>query len=70
MKYTHLSQDERYRIEAMHRDGCDSAHIAQRLGRARSTVYRELVRNGSPVFGLLPSAHGARARCYQSTEQS
>jgi hypothetical protein len=30
MKYTHLSQDERYQIEIMHRDGCDSVSAQKR----------------------------------------
>ena len=41
-----LSSDERARIEAMSAAGVSVEETARRLGRHRSTVYRELGRNG------------------------
>ena len=43
-----LCLDERARVEAMAQAGLGAAQIAQRLGRHRATVYRELGRNGGP----------------------
>ena len=42
-----LSSDERARIEAMRAAGVSVEETARRLGRHRSTVYRELVRNST-----------------------
>ena len=47
MDYTHLSQDERYQIQCLHRGGLSSHAIGRRLGRAASTVRRELARNAT-----------------------
>ena len=41
-----LSFEERARIEAMTEAGVPTEEIAERLGRHRSTVYRELKRSG------------------------
>lgn len=41
-----VSFDERARVEAMSTEGVEVAEIARRLGRHRSTVYRELGRGG------------------------
>ena len=43
-----LCFEERARIEAMAQAGLSAAQIAQRLGRHRATVYRELRRNKGP----------------------
>ncbi len=40
-----LSFDERARIEAFQTAGVGAQQIAQQLGRAVSTIYRELKRN-------------------------
>ena len=45
MSYTHLTQEERYQIEELKREGYLGRAIAERLGRAASTVSRELKRN-------------------------
>ena len=50
-----LCLDERARVEAMAQAGLSAAQIAERLGRHRATVYRELGRNGGP------GGHGAEA---------
>lgn len=51
MNYTHLSQDERYQIAALLLADNTPAQIARTLGRNKSTISREIKRNGSPVFG-------------------
>jgi transposase, IS30 family len=51
MEYTHLSRDERYQIAALIAAGSTQAQIAQQLKRNKSTVSREIKRNGSAVFG-------------------
>lgn len=44
--YTHLSAEERGTIMALRRQGCGVRQVAVVLGRAASTVLRELRRNG------------------------
>ena len=51
---------ERVQIKAMVLAGHSSARIAQRLGRGRSTVWRELRRNGGP-WGYRAAAAQAAA---------
>jgi len=48
-----LSSDERARTEAMRAAGSSVDDVARRLGRHRSTVYRELERSarGAPAWG-------------------
>ena len=43
-----VSFDERARVEAMSAEGVSAAETARRLGRHRSTVYRELSRGRGP----------------------
>ena len=43
--YTHLTLEERYQIEAMLRVARKWEEIAQALGRAQSTIKREVQRN-------------------------
>ena len=47
LNYTHLTQDERYQIQALHHAGHSSSDIAHQLNRSRSTICRELQRNGT-----------------------
>ena len=49
-----LSQDERIEIADLHRAGVSVREIARRLGRAPSTISRELRRNAEPGEGLSP----------------
>jgi len=51
MKYRQLTSEERYRISALRQAGSCPAAIARRLRRHRSTISRELQRNGSPWDG-------------------
>ncbi len=59
MPYTHLTQKERYFIYHMRMDGWSSAKIARTLGRHRSTVARELMRNISR-WGYYLDDHAER----------
>lgn len=43
-KYTHLDETERQLIEKWHKEGLNQTKIANRLGRNRSTISRELQR--------------------------
>ena len=45
MKYRQLASSERYAIAALRRAGHSQAEIARQLGRARSTIAREVRRN-------------------------
>ena len=57
-----LSLTERERIHDLHRRGAGIRAIARDLGRAPSTIGRELARNASPRLGYLPyAAHRAAA---------
>jgi DNA-binding CsgD family transcriptional regulator len=61
MPGTRLSYQERQRVAAGLADGLSYAEIARRLGRPKSTVIREVARNGG--------AHGYRAnRAQQATQ--
>ncbi|HAS8613967.1 TPA: HTH domain-containing protein, partial [Vibrio vulnificus] len=44
MKYTHLTEDERYMISALRKQGISTAKIAKQLGRHKATIYREIER--------------------------
>jgi transposase, IS30 family len=61
MAYTHLSQQERYQIEQSLRSNLRISLIAQVLGRARCTIYRELARLGRAYSAQL--AQGHRSAC-------
>lgn len=45
MRYTHLSQDERYQIQHLHSGGFSTIEIGAQLLRATTTISRELRRN-------------------------
>src|SRR3712207_4198535 len=51
---THLRLEERGRLAALRAEGLSLRAIAARLGRAASTVSRELRRNALPRGGYLP----------------
>ena len=50
VKYTRLTAEERIKIEALWAGGLGLGEIAQVLGRHRSTIGREIARNGSYRF--------------------
>ncbi|TCB63781.1 IS30 family transposase, partial [Acinetobacter sp. ANC 4216] len=45
MNYTHLTQEERYQIYTLLREGFSKRYIAWRLNRSPSTISREIKRN-------------------------
>jgi IS30 family transposase len=45
MVYKHLTEDERYQIDDLRREGFNQVDIAKKLGRSPSTLSRELRRN-------------------------
>ena len=49
-----LSQDERFEIADLHRSGVSVREVSRRLGRAPSTISRELRRNSSVAKGYRP----------------
>ena len=49
MPYTHLNDAEREVIGQMHHAGHSFSEIARELGRDKSTISREVVRNRSGV---------------------
>ena len=63
---THLHVEERERLAAVRAEGLSLRAIAARLGRAASTISRELRRNALPKGGYLPvHAEG----CYRERRQ-
>jgi IS30 family transposase len=50
VSYSQLSQEERYQIERMLQEGLKVSQIALRLGRHRSTLYRELNRTAGKRY--------------------
>src|SRR3712207_6767650 len=63
---THLELEERERLAALKAEGLSLRSIARALGRAASTVSRELRRNALPRGGYLP-VHGEG--CYRERRQ-
>ena len=68
MTYYQITSEERYTIAARRREGFCSAEIAQRLGRHRSTISREVRRNSSRSDGCyrpskaIERTNGRRSR--------
>ena len=63
---THLTFEERERLAASRAEGLSLPAIARQLGRAASTISRELRRNALPRGGYLPvHAEG----CYRYRER-
>jgi IS30 family transposase len=62
-KYKHLSSEERDKIAVLRAKGLSCVVIAGAITREKSTVFRELYRNRSPVYNVyLPHKADARAR--------
>ena len=58
--YSHLSEDERDQIGVLRAAGRSMGAIARTLGRAKTTISRELQRNALPSGGYSP-LHAAGA---------
>jgi len=56
MEYRHLTEGERYQIEALSKAKKSPTYIAQQLGRSKSTISRELTRNSSRRIYLAAEA--------------
>jgi len=69
MTYTHLTQEERYQIHALRKQGSTLAAIADELGRSRSTIGREINRNAS-ARGYRPAAAQMQAQRRQSARRN
>jgi IS30 family transposase len=73
MSYHHLNDEERSQIAWMKASGCSRREIARRLGRAASTICRELRRNRYPTDGSYRAYHagpmyrGRRRRARQGS---
>src|SRR3990167_4899091 len=68
MTYTHLTQEERYQIHNLRRQGIHLSHIAAELGRSTSTISREVRRNSTdqgykPALAQGKAAARQRQRC-------
>jgi IS30 family transposase len=53
MTYHHLSEEERYQISALLKEGLTQSQIAVNLGRHKATISREITRN-SGLRGYSP----------------
>ena len=64
MAYQHLCSEERYEIAVYQRHGMGPTAIAEKIGRNKSTISRELRRNGQPSGGYdaQRACQGARKR--------
>jgi len=62
MKYTQLTSAHRYTLSIMNWQGFSVADIAMAIGCHRSTIYRELKRNGCNDGGYRPSKAVTRTR--------
>ena len=69
MTYTHLTQDERYQIHALKRQGISLGRIAAELLRNPSTISRELKRNACLV-GYKPALAHQAARTRQTQRRN
>lgn len=69
MTYTHLTQDERYQIHALKRQGIGLARIAAELMRSPSTISREVTRNAS-ALGYKPALAHRAARARQTERRN
>lgn len=62
-KYKHLSSEERDKIAVLRARGCSYGSIARAIDRDKTTVFRELNRNRSPVYNVyLPHKADGRAK--------
>ncbi|WP_313532800.1 IS30 family transposase [Sphingobacterium multivorum] len=66
MNYTHLTQEERYQIYTLLREGFSKRYIAWRLNRSPSTISREIKRNRARNGYFAKHAHKLARRRHHS----
>lgn len=69
MNYTHLTQEERYQIYTLLREGFSKRYIAWRLNRSPSTISREIQRNRARNGYFAKHAHKLARRRHHSNPQ-
>ena len=69
MRYTHLTQDERYLIQQYKIDGLSMRGIARQVGRSVSTISRELERNQG-MHGWRPIQAQKKALARQQSSRN
>lgn len=62
MYYQHITLEERIKIEVLRKEGYSKNEIAERLGRHRSTIGRELERNFEGVGGMYRAKQAQRRK--------
>lgn len=62
MSYAHLTIEERSKIEILYQEGYKINHIAQLIGRHRSTIYRELKRCPTEQYKAQDTQEAANQR--------
>lgn len=70
MNYSHLTQEERYQIYALLREGFSVRHIAFRLARAPSTICREIKRNRNRNGYFAKHAHKLAKKRHASNHKT
>ena len=73
MEYRQITSEERYMMSALRRQGLNQSEVARALGRHRSSICRELRRNGAAWDGCyrpFVAAHRTRARRSRSRRNS
>lgn len=71
MMYHQITSGERYMLAALRRQGLNRAQIARQVGRHRSTISRELKRNGYALDGRYRASkaqertNGRRSRSHR-----
>ena len=70
MKYTHLTQDERYRIAILAKAGHDKSEIARLMERHKSTISREMTRNRGARGYRPKQAHALSQSRIRAAENS
>ncbi len=71
MVYRHLSEEERYQIDDLRREGLNQQEIAHQLGRSKCTLSRELRRNkGLRGYRPRQAQHKANERLTQRAQSN
>ena len=69
MSYHQITQEERYTISTLRKQGHTPTEIAEYLGRHRSTIYREFARNRCNDGHYRPSKAASRTRTRRSASR-